>query len=95
MPHPGDKRTLSASGKSAPALPEVADRKSEIIIWGPFNGASTHNGRWEEIWLEQMGWEEGKEEKSPVLFLGPKDLGPQDSFPVLDCPFCLFEICIH
>ena len=90
MPPPGDKRTLSASGKSAVALPEAADRKFEIIIWDPFNGALTRNGGWEGIGLGQMGWEEGKEEKSPVLFLGPKDLGPQDSFPVSGCPFCLF-----
>ena len=45
---------------------------------------------WKGIGLRQMGWEEGKAEKSPVLFLGPKDLGPQDSFLVSGCPFCLF-----
>ena len=76
MPPPGDKRTLSASGKSAAALPEVADlspkSSSEVFLTG------------------QMEWEEGKEEKSPVLFLGPKDSGPQDSFLVLGCPFYLF-----
>ena len=78
--------TLSASGKSAAALPEVADRKSKIIIWGPFNGASTCNGCWEGTGLGHMEWEEGKEEKSPVLFLGPKDSGPQDSFPGVGLP---------
>ena len=56
----------------------------------PFNGASTCNGYWEGTGLGQVRWQEGKEEKSPVLFLGPKDLGPQDSFPVPGCPFCLF-----
>ena len=90
MPPPGDKRTFSASGKSSAALPEVVDRKSEIIIRGPFNEALTGNCCWEGTGLGYAGRQEDREEKSPVLFLGPKDLGPQDSFPVSGCPFCLF-----
>ena len=38
-----------------------------------------------------MGWQEGKEEKSPVLFLGPKDLGLQDSFLVSVAHFVCFR----
>ena len=55
MPPPGDKRTLSASGKSAAALPEVADislkSSSEVFLMGhrlvTVAGREQGWGRWD------------------------------------------------